>query len=78
MANSKEKITIKGKVIDSFPGARFKVALENGHEIDAHLCGKMRVKNNIRVMVGDSVDVEVCSYDPSKGRITYRINSMAS
>ena len=62
---------LTGTVTDNLPGAMFKVLLENGIEIIATISGKIR-KNSIRILVGDSVTVEVSAYDPTKGRITWR------
>jgi len=64
-------IEYKGVVMELLPNAMFKVKLENNHEILAHSSGKMR-KNRIRVLVGDSVTVEMTPYDLTKGRITFR------
>ena len=66
-----EKITIKAKVVEALPDARFKVKLENGHEILAYISGKMR-RFYIRILPGDKVSVEISPYDMTKGRITYR------
>ena len=66
-----EIIEFEGEVIDTFPNTLFKVRLENGHEIIAHISGKMR-KHYIRILTGDKVKVEMTPYDLSKGRITYR------
>jgi translation initiation factor IF-1 len=60
-----------GEVVDAKPNAMFTVELENGHEILAHISGKIR-KNNIRILPGDTVDVEMSPYDLTKGRIVYR------
>jgi len=60
-----------GVVRELLPNATFRVELENGHEINAHMAGKMR-KNRIRVLVGDKVQVEMTPYDLTKGRINYR------
>ena len=62
---------LSGTVTDNLPGAKFKVLLENGIEIIATISGRIR-KNSIRILVGDSVTVEVSAYDPTKGRITWR------
>lgn len=62
---------MEGEVLDAMPNAMFKVRLENGHEIIAHISGKMR-KFYIRILPGDRVTVEISPYDLSKGRITYR------
>jgi translation initiation factor IF-1 len=66
-----ETITMEGEVLDAMPNAMFRVKLENGHEIIAHISGKMR-KFYIRILPGDRVTVEISPYDLSKGRITYR------
>jgi translation initiation factor IF-1 len=70
--DSKEFIELKGEVLDLMPAATFKVLLENGHEILAHLSGKMRM-NKIRLLPGDKVKVQMSPYDLTKGRITYRL-----
>jgi len=67
---SKDFLEIDGEVIESLPAATFKVTLENGHEILAHLSGKMRMFN-IRILPGDKVKVQMTPYDLTKGRITY-------
>ena len=64
-------IEFEGEVIDTLPNTLFKVRLENGQEIIAHISGKMR-KHYIRILTGDKVKVEMTPYDLSKGRITYR------
>ena len=66
-----EIIEFEGEVIDTLPNTLFKVRLENGHEIIAHISGKMR-KHYIRILTGDKVKVEMTPYDLTKGRITYR------
>ena len=71
MAVNKEVIQLEGKVIEALPGAQFRVELENGHQIIAHVAGKMR-KHYIKLVAGDSVTVELTPYDLTKGRITYR------
>ncbi len=71
MAVNKEVIELTGTIIETLPGAQFRVELENGHNIVAHVAGKMR-KHFIRIVPGDSVTVELTPYDLSKGRITYR------
>ena len=70
MAN-KEVIELEGTVVEALPGTQFRVELENGHQIIAHVAGKMR-KHYIRLVPGDSVTVELTPYDLTKGRITYR------
>ena len=71
MTNTKEVIEIDGTVIESLPNAMFKVELENGHIILAHISGKMR-KHYIRILPSDKVLLELSPYDLSRGRITYR------
>lgn len=66
-----EAIEFKGKVIELLPNATFRVELENGHQIIAYTSGKMR-KNRIRVLVGDSVTVELTPYDLTRGRVSHR------
>lgn len=73
MAKNKEVIELNGTIVETLPGTQFKVQLENGHVIIAHVAGKMR-KHYIRIVPGDSVTVELTPYDLSKGRITYRKN----
>lgn len=70
--NSKDFLEMEGEVLELMPAASFKVLLENGHEILAHLSGKMRM-NKIRLLPGDKVKVEISPYDLTKGRITYRL-----
>lgn len=64
-------IELEGTVLDTLPNAMFKVELENGHEILAHVSGKIRM-NYIRILHGDKVTVEMSPYDLTRGRITYR------
>ena len=71
MAKKDDIIEFEGEVIDTLPNTLFKVRLDNGHEIIAHISGKMR-KHYIRILTGDKVKVEMTPYDLSKGRITYR------
>ncbi len=70
--NSKDFIELKGEVLELMPAATFKVLLENGHEILAHLSGKMRM-HRIRILPGDKVKLQMSPYDLTKGRITYRM-----
>ncbi len=70
--NAKDFIEIQGEVEELMPAATFKVVLENGHEILAHLSGKMRM-NKIRILPGDRVKIQMSPYDLSKGRIVYRM-----
>lgn len=64
-------IEVEGTVIDALPNAIFKVRLENGHEILAHISGKLRM-HYIRILPGDTVTLELSPYDLTKGRITWR------
>ena len=64
-------IEIEGTVVEALPNATFTVELENGHQILAHISGKLRM-NYIRILPGDKVDVEISPYDLQRGRITYR------
>ena len=66
-----DQIEMQGKVVETLPNTMFRVELENGHVVTAHISGKMR-KNYIRILTGDAVTVELTPYDLSKGRITYR------
>ena len=66
-----DHIEMQGTVIDTLPNTMFRVELENGHVVTAHISGTMR-KHYIRILTGDTVTVELTPYDLSKGRITYR------
>jgi translation initiation factor IF-1 len=66
-----EAIQLEGVVTETLPNTTFRVELENGHIVTAHISGKMR-KNYIRILTGDKVTVELTPYDLSKGRIVYR------
>ena len=66
-----DQIEMEVEVIDTLPNTTFRVQLENGHVVTAHISGKMR-KNYIRILTGDKVRVELTPYDLTKGRITYR------
>ena len=66
-----DKIEVEGKILEVLPGYKFKVELSNKHEIEAHVSGKMRM-NNIRIVEGDTVLIELSPYDLTRGRITYR------
>jgi translation initiation factor IF-1 len=68
---TKDAISIDGEIVDALSNGVFKVKLQTGHEVQAHLAGKMR-KNFIRVLRGDRVTVELSPYDLSRGRITFR------
>lgn len=69
---SKDVIEFEGTILESLPNAMFKVELENGHQVLAHISGKIR-KNFIRILPGDKVKVELTPYDLTRGRITYRM-----
>jgi translation initiation factor IF-1 len=71
MTKEEDKIVVEGTVIEALPGTQFKVRLETGHEVLAYLSGKMR-KYYIRILLGDSVRVEMSPYDLTRGRIVYR------
>lgn len=66
-----DHIEMEGTVVDTLPNTMFRVKLENGHIVTAHISGRMR-KNYIRILTGDKVKVELTPYDLSKARITYR------
>ena len=66
-----ENIEMEGKVIETLPNTTFRVELDNGHVVLAHISGRMR-KHYIRILTGDRVTVELTPYDLSKGRIIYR------
>lgn len=68
---SKDFIEVDGEVLELLPGATFKVTLENGHQVLAHLSGKMRMFK-IKILPGDKVKLQMTPYDLTKGRITYR------
>lgn len=70
--DAKDFIEVQGEVVELMPAASFKVLLDNGHEILAHLSGKMRMFR-IRLLPGDRVKVQMSPYDLTKGRITYRL-----
>lgn len=66
-----ENIEMEGRVVDTLPNTMFRVQLENGHIVTAHISGRMR-KHYIRILTGDKVTVQLTPYDLTKGRITYR------
>ncbi|MFW6150350.1 MAG: translation initiation factor IF-1 [Chloroflexota bacterium] len=68
----KEKIEVEGRVTTCLPNTMFRVELPNGHEVLAHISGKMR-KHYIKILPGDRVLVELSPYDLSRGRVTYRL-----
>ena len=69
--SKEDHIEMEGTVVDTLPNTMFRVQLENGHVITAHISGRMR-KHYIRILTGDKVKVELTPYDLTKGRITYR------
>ena len=69
--SKEDVIEVEGTVVESLPNTQFKVELENGHQVLAHISGKLRM-NYIRIVPGDKVTVEMSPYDLSKGRITWR------
>ena len=69
--SKQDVIEVEGTVIEALPNTNFKVELENGHEITAHISGKMRM-HYIKILPGDKVRVEMSPYDLSKGRIVFR------
>jgi translation initiation factor IF-1 len=74
MSDTKEVIEIEGTVLETLPNAMFRVELENGHVVLAHISGKMRM-HYIKILPGDRVSLEMTPYDLSKARITYRHRS---
>lgn len=66
-----DNIEMQGRVVETLPNTMFRVELENGHVVTAHISGKMR-KHYIRILTGDSVTVQLTPYDLTKGRIVYR------
>jgi len=69
--SKEEAIEVEGTVVESLPNAMFRVELENGHKVLAHVSGKMRM-NFIKILPGDKVKMELSPYDLTRGRITYR------
>jgi translation initiation factor IF-1 len=69
--SKEESIEVEGTVLEPLPNAMFRVELDNGHKILAHVSGKMRM-HFIRILVGDKVKVQLSPYDLTRGRITYR------
>ena len=66
-----DTIEVDGKVLEVLPGGKYTVKLENGHTVEAHVSGKIRM-NYIRILAGDTVTLELSQYDLTRGRITYR------
>jgi translation initiation factor IF-1 len=71
LSSKKDAIVVEGRVVEPLPNAMFRVELDNGHEVLAHISGKIRL-NFIRILPGDRVQVELSPYDLTRGRITYR------
>lgn len=69
--SKEDAIELEGKVVEPLPNAMFKVELENGHQVLAHISGKMRM-HYIKILPGDKVTVELSPYDLDRGRVTYR------
>jgi translation initiation factor IF-1 len=69
--SKEEAIEVEGKVVEPLPNAMFRVEMDNGHKVLAHVSGKMRM-NHIRILPGDKVTMELSPYDLTRGRITYR------
>ena len=69
--SKEEAIQMEGRVVETLPNTTFRVQLQNGHLVTAHISGKMR-KHYIRILTGDTVTVEMTPYDLTKGRIVYR------
>ena len=68
-----DNLELEGVIVESLPNTQFRVRLDNGHEIIAHISGKMR-KHYIRILRGDRVTVQLTPYDLTKGRITFRVS----
>jgi len=71
-STKEESITVEGTIETVLPGTFFRVKLNNGHQVLAHIGGKLR-KNFVKITVGDKVRIEISQYDLNKGRITYRL-----
>ncbi|MDD5693003.1 MAG: translation initiation factor IF-1 [Patescibacteria group bacterium] len=71
MSDTKEVIEVEGTVLETLPNAMFRVEIENGHVILAHISGKMRM-HYIKILPGDKVTIEMTPYDLTKGRVVYR------
>ena len=69
--SKEESIEVEGTILEPLPNAMFRVELENGHKVSAHISGKMRM-HFIRILSGDKVKVQLSPYDLTRGRITYR------
>jgi translation initiation factor IF-1 len=75
--SKEDLIEVEGKVVEALPNAMFRVEVEGGHEILAHLAGKLRI-HYIKILPGDRVTVELSPYDLKRGRITYRLKHQAA
>lgn len=75
MSKQEELIEMEGVIIETLPNAMFRVVLDNGFQVLAHISGKIR-KNHIKILLGDRVTVELTPYDLTKGRITYRLRNL--
>jgi translation initiation factor IF-1 len=75
--SKEDLIEVEGKVVEALPNAMFRVEVEGGHEILAHLSGKLRI-HYIKILPGDRVTVELSPYDLKRGRITYRLKHQAA
>jgi translation initiation factor IF-1 len=71
--SKEDTIEVQGTIVEPLPNAMFRVALENGHKVLAHISGKMRM-HYIKILPGDKVTVELSQYDLTRGRITYRFS----
>ena len=71
--SKEESIEVEGTILEPLPNAMFRVELENGHKVLAHISGKMRM-HFIRILSGDKVKVQLSPYDLTRGRITYRLS----
>jgi translation initiation factor IF-1 len=69
--SKEDAVEVEGKVVEPLPNAMFRVVMDNGHRVLAHVSGKMRM-NRIRILPGDKVTMELSPYDLTRGRITYR------
>ena len=69
--SKEDAVEVEGTVVEPLPNAMFRVVMENGHKVLAHVSGKMRM-NHIRILPGDRVTMELSPYDLTRGRITYR------
>jgi translation initiation factor IF-1 len=72
MSVKEETVEVEGEVVEALPNTMFKVQLDSGHEVLAHISGKMRM-HYIRILPGDRVTVELSPYDLNRGRVTYRV-----